>query len=121
VTKDRASSIWIAARDGTQLKPLVEIGERALGASAFSPDGRWVADGSSEIKTYNVFVQPFPTTGVKYQLTTDATSTPVWSPDGKQLFYAYTNRAFRADVLMAGGVSLGPATAFETAGSLPSL
>jgi Tol biopolymer transport system component len=121
VTKDRGSSIWVAARDGSELKPFAEVGERSLGSSEFSPDGRWVAYGSNEIKTYNIFVQPFPATGVKYQLTTDATSTPVWSRDGKQLYYAYTNRVFRAEVLTAGGMSLGPVTAVETTGSLPNL
>jgi hypothetical protein len=48
-------------------------------------------------------------------------SNPIWPSDGKQLFYAYTNRVFRADVRIDHGVSLGPATEFETSGSHPSL
>ena len=120
VSAGRSTSIWIAARDGTAPKPLVQIGGSVY-ASAFSPDGRWVAYGSNELRGgIHVWVQPFPPTGVKYQLTTENTSTPVWSTDGKQLYFAFTNRVFRADVQTTGGMSLGPATAFETAGSLPS-
>jgi len=33
-------------------------------------------------------VQPFPSvTGVKYQITTTGGASPLWSPDGKQIFY----------------------------------
>ena len=114
------SSIWIAARDGSQLKPLIQT-DRSVGASAFSPDGHWIAYGSNEQKSVNVFVQPFPPTGVKYQLTTENTSTPVWSADGKQLYFVYTNRVFRADVRFANGLTLGPVTELAAASSLPSL
>jgi serine/threonine-protein kinase len=121
VSAGRFTSIWLAARDGTAPKPLVQVENRSAYASAFSPDGRWLAYGSNEIGGgVFVWVQPFPPTGVKYQLTTENTSTPVWSKDGKQLYFAFTNRIFRADVQSTGGMSLGPATAFETAGSVPS-
>jgi WD40-like Beta Propeller Repeat len=58
--------------------------------SAFSPDGRWFAYVSGEAtgaSGFQVFVQPFPPTGAQYQITTEGGSNPVWSPDGKQLFY----------------------------------
>jgi hypothetical protein len=33
-------------------------------------------------------MQPFPTTGAKYQVSTDGDSHhPAWSPDGRELFY----------------------------------
>jgi len=55
--------------------------------SAFSPDGRWVTYASS-IGGGNVFVEPFPATGAKYQISKDNVSHhPVWSPDGKELSY----------------------------------
>jgi Tol biopolymer transport system component len=120
VLRGGSSTIWIAARDGSQLKPLIDVGDRTVAASAFSPDGQWIAYGSNEQKGVNVFVQPFPPTGVKYQLTTENFSTPVWSADAKQLYFVYTNRVFRADVQFANGVSLGPATELEAVGSLSS-
>jgi hypothetical protein len=121
VSMGRNSSIWLAKRDGTAPTPLVQFPDRSVYSSAWSPDGRWLAYGGNQPSgSINVWMQPFPATGAKYQLTTENTSTPQWSADGKQLFFAFTNRVFRADVLTTGGASLGPATAFETAGSLPS-
>jgi serine/threonine-protein kinase len=57
--------------------------------SAFSPDGRWFAYASGEGTgaPFNIFVEPFPPTGARYQLTSMGGRDPVWSPDGKELFF----------------------------------
>lgn len=55
--------------------------------ATFSPDGQWFAYMSSESGTGQVFVQPFPTTGAKYQISTERGRAPVWSQDGKQIIY----------------------------------
>ena len=58
--------------------------------AVFSPDGRWIAYTATERGVSNVFVQPFPATGQKYQLIAEGTSNPhavSWSSDGKELFY----------------------------------
>jgi serine/threonine-protein kinase len=57
--------------------------------SSLSPDGRWLAYMSNEARQNmpNVYVEPFPPTGAKYQVTMNGGSAPVWSPDGKQLYY----------------------------------
>jgi serine/threonine-protein kinase len=56
--------------------------------SAFSPDGKWLAYESSEGgKRHEVFVQPFPPTGSKSQVSTEGAIAPVWAPDQKHLYY----------------------------------
>jgi serine/threonine-protein kinase len=52
-----------------------------------SPDGRWLAYSSSESGRVQVYVQPFPLTGAKYQISTAGGDNVIWSPDGKQLYY----------------------------------
>ena len=54
-------------------------------SSSFSPDGRWVSYVSEE-NGRQVFVEPFPATGAKF-LIKDGGNHPVWSPDGKELFF----------------------------------
>jgi serine/threonine-protein kinase len=54
-------------------------------SSSFSPDGRWVAYVSEE-NGRQVFVEPFPATGAKF-LIKDGGNHPVWSRDGKELFF----------------------------------
>ena len=59
--------------------------------AVFSPDGKWVAYASREGRISSaVYVQPFPPTGAKYQISKneDFGAHPVWSPDGKELFFA---------------------------------
>jgi Tol biopolymer transport system component len=53
----------------------------------FSPDGRWIAYRSTQMGADQIYVQPFPSTGAKYQITKSGGHKSVWSPDGKQLFY----------------------------------
>ncbi len=54
---------------------------------AFSPDGRWLAYGSNESGSYEVYVRPFPGAGGKWQVSTGAGVYPKWSRNGKELFY----------------------------------
>jgi len=67
---------------------------------AFSPDGRWVAYQSDESGTYEVYVRPFGnsqagssqgSSGGKWQISSGGGTKPVWSRDGRELFYANTD------------------------------
>ncbi len=93
--------------------------------SVFSPDGRWVAYMSSQEITggTEVFVQPFPPTGAKYQISTEGGRTPLWSPDGKQLFYhqANTDRLLAVDVRTQPAFSFGKPTPFPIEGTVHPL
>jgi eukaryotic-like serine/threonine-protein kinase len=69
--------------------------------STFSPDGKWLAYATTEIgNRFQIFVQPFPVTGTKYQVSTEGGRFPMWSPDGSQLYYYanYTDRFIAVDV-----------------------
>jgi eukaryotic-like serine/threonine-protein kinase len=56
---------------------------------AFSPDGRWIAYTSDETGSYEVYVRPYPETagGGKWQISSNGGQVPVWSHDGKNLFF----------------------------------
>jgi eukaryotic-like serine/threonine-protein kinase len=90
--------------------------------AAFSPTGRWVVYSSTEVPVVQVFVQPYPSTGsnyAKYQITTDpgaANAFPVWSPDGKQIFYASPPKMFTVDVRTEPTFSFGKPTALPVTG-----
>jgi serine/threonine-protein kinase len=82
-------SILSLAGDRTP-KPLISVPVTHQDHANFSPDGRWLAYRSNESGRYEVYVQPFPPTGAKYQITTTGAQSPLWSPDGKQIFYVET-------------------------------
>jgi Tol biopolymer transport system component len=61
-----------------------------------SPDGRWLAYDSDETGSAQVFVATFPQTQGKWQVsggnaTIEGGTRPVWSHDGRELFYVSTS------------------------------
>jgi serine/threonine-protein kinase len=57
-------------------------------APAISPDGRWLAYTSNESGRYEVYVVPFPNTAAaKWAVSTRGGTEPLWSHNGKELFY----------------------------------
>jgi serine/threonine protein kinase/Tol biopolymer transport system component len=101
----KPSAIWVLMLNGDRTpRAFVESHAPSAYNAVFSPDGRWLA--YSETLTAggppNLFLQPFPATGAKYQLTTNVGTGAAWSPDGKQIFYetgpSTSNRIFVLDV-----------------------
>lgn len=77
-----------------------------------SPDGRWMAYSSNESGKESVYVTRFPEPGVKWPVSTNGGSFPVWRPDSRELFY------FSADgKLMA--VPVGPGSDFAPGVPIP--
>ena len=52
-----------------------------------SPDGQWIAYTSDASGVFEVYVQHFPVTAAKWQVSRGGGQQPVWSPDGRELFY----------------------------------
>jgi Tol biopolymer transport system component len=53
----------------------------------FSPNGKWVAYQSNESGRFEIYVQPFPGPGGKWQVSANGGAQPRWRRDGKELFY----------------------------------
>jgi Tol biopolymer transport system component len=53
-----------------------------------SPDGQWIAYTSYESGNAQVYVRPFPNVDEgKWKISTNGGDFPMWSPDGRELFY----------------------------------
>ena len=88
VTKGNDVSLWVLSLPEGERRTVRGARSTRLMNAVFSPDGRWVAYGSDESGTDAVYVQPFPATGAKYQVSRgDVGHHALWSRDGKQLFY----------------------------------
>ena len=73
------------------------------GQAIFSPNGKWIAYRSGDGPTGEVFVQPFPGPGGRWQISSGSGMFPQWSPDGRRLFFETTeNRIMVADILVKG-------------------
>jgi Tol biopolymer transport system component len=72
----------------------------------FSPDGRWVAYVSDESGRAEVYVQSFPVSGGKWQVSTTGGDQPQWRRDGRELFYMAPDKNLMA-------VTVTPGDSFE--------
>lgn len=55
--------------------------------ASFSPDGRWLAYASNESGNYQVYVRAFPDKGGRWQISTTNGTSPIFSPNRKDLFF----------------------------------
>jgi eukaryotic-like serine/threonine-protein kinase len=94
--------LWVLPfGDGKDPYPLVTTKSNERGA-VFSPDGRSLAFVSDESNRPEVYVLPFPASGQKVAVSTKGGLQPVWSRDGRELFYR------EGDSLMAVDVQVNP-------------
>ena len=83
----------------------------------FSPDGRSLAYSSNESGRYEVYVQTFPASDAKWQVSTEGGDEPRWRGDGKELYFLTLDRKLMAvDVTVdARGLHAGvPKVLFQT-------
>ncbi len=78
----------------------------------FSADGKWIAYQSNESGRFEIYVQPFPGPGRKFQISTNGGAQPRWNKDSKEIFYvSLDSKMMAAPVkLSADGQSLETGT-----------
>jgi Tol biopolymer transport system component len=72
----------------------------------FSPDNRWFAYQSNESGRFEVYIQSYPPSGGKWQISTAGGGMPMWRGDGKELFYASPDDTFFAVPIKVIGAGL---------------
>jgi Tol biopolymer transport system component len=89
--------IWIFRLTDRKAEPFLQT-PFTEGAQSFSPDGRWLAYVSDESGRPEVYVQPYPGPGGKWQISTETGSEPVWNRNSRELFYRSGDRMMAVDV-----------------------
>jgi Tol biopolymer transport system component len=113
ITKGKFS-LWMFSPRDRRIERFATLESHTTIDAAFSPDGQWVAYGLDDDKGPKVYVEPFPRTGARYLVTNESGSSPVWSPDGKELLYASG-----ADRYHVVPFSTRPTVSFGTVGQVP--
>ncbi len=74
--------------------------------AAASPDGRFVAYAFNANGAGEIYVQPFPPTGAKWQVATGG-SMPIWSLDGSEIDYMQGRSMMAVPVATTGNFNVG--------------
>jgi Tol biopolymer transport system component len=78
------------------------------GQPQISPDGRWMAYTSDESGQAQIYVRPFPEVDrERWPVSTGRGDSPLWSPDGRELFYRSGDAAMAVSVKTEPTFSLG--------------
>jgi eukaryotic-like serine/threonine-protein kinase len=105
--------IWVLQMSGHKAQPFLQTPFNEGGAT-FSPDGHWLAYVSNESGRPEVYVQPYPGPGGKYQISTEGGTEPAWNHNGKELFYRSGNKMMALEVATQPGFVAGkPHMLFE--------
>ncbi len=113
VNPNTGYDIWILRLSDRKAQPFLRTPFNE-GAPRFSPDGRWLAYTSDESGRPEVYVQPYPGPGGKWQISTEGGTEPVWNPNGRELFYRSGDRMTAVDIATQPSFAAGkPQMLFE--------
>ena len=105
--------IWVFHMGDHKAEPFLRT-QFNEGGAIFSPDGRWVAYVSNESGRPEIYVQPYPGPGGKWQVSTDGGTEPAWNRNRRELFYRSGNKMMAVDVTLQPTFSAGkPTMLFE--------
>jgi eukaryotic-like serine/threonine-protein kinase len=97
--------LWVLRMDEPGAKPSQYThGASLIKQGQFSPDGRFVAYTSDEAGRYEIYVQPFPDASKgKWVISQAGGVGPLWSRDGRELFFFSGQKMMVVDVRANGG------------------
>jgi dipeptidyl aminopeptidase/acylaminoacyl peptidase len=94
------------AGDDARPEPMLQLSSARVNDGQISPDGRSMAYASDVSGRMDIYVMPFPGPGPSLQVSVDGGYEPLWSRDGRMLFFQNGN------VLMATEVAAGTPARF---------
>ncbi len=89
--------LWVLNLKNRRAAPFLKTSYEET-APKFSPDGKWLAYSSDESGRREIYVQPYPGPGGKWQISTDGGQEPAWNPKGGELFYRSGSKLMAVDV-----------------------
>ncbi len=114
------SGLWIYPLNPSEKPWMVRASQRSENwQSEFSPDGKWLAYMSYESGNAEVYVEPVPGTGARWQVSTNGGAQPHWRNQGRELLYVGTDGLLMAVPVTAGWQRSAPMPLFHL--SIPDL
>jgi serine/threonine-protein kinase len=105
--------IWVLRLSDRKAQPFLRT-QFNESVPQFSPDGHRLAYVSDESGRWEVYVQPYPGPGGKWQISTEGGMEPTWNPNGRELFYRIGDKMMAVDITTEPNLKAGkPKVLFE--------
>jgi len=98
--------IWVLRLSDRKAQPFLRTASNET-TPQFSPDGHWLAYASDESGRPEVYVQPYPGPGGKWQISTEGGDQPAWNRNGRELFYHSNDKMMVVGITMQPSFSVG--------------
>jgi Tol biopolymer transport system component len=97
-------AVWTVSKDGPDQKAR----QFAWGLCGnFSPDGRWIAYTAPGPAAFEVYVRAYPAADRRTLVSVGGGHDPVWSADGRELFYRQGDGLYAVPVTLSPTFSVG--------------
>ena len=105
----RNADIWLVSLEGDH--PVRPFLQTAFSESypAISPDGRSIAFQSNQSGRFETYVTSFPQPGTLTQVSKAGGSAPIWSRDGREIFFSNGDRMMAAPIVTESEIKVGEA------------
>jgi eukaryotic-like serine/threonine-protein kinase len=114
VDPQTARDLWVLDVEDGSTTPFRRTPANERGVN-LSPDGRWLAYVSDQSGRDEIYVESFPQGGARWTISAAGGTEPVWSRDGRELFYREERRMMAVPIEVDGdGIAPGlPTPLFE--------
>ncbi len=106
-----------------ETRTLIDLPGSAEHSSNVSPNGRWIAFATNESGRFEVWVAPLANPSERHRVTRGGGGHPVWSPDGRKLYFDRDQRLYEVAIETAGerGIEIGVSRPLPIAGFVQGL
>jgi Tol biopolymer transport system component len=112
--------VWaFSPADRSRRVVLAEPATAQMG-SRFSPDGKWLAYQANDSGRFEIYVEPFPRSGTRARVSTAGGERPVWSPDGREIYFDKDATLHVARISTSGTIRVQPPSALPISGFVQS-
>jgi Tol biopolymer transport system component len=113
INPETGGDVYTMPADGGDLTPVL-MSKAYEGGPQLSPDGKWLLYVSNESGRMEIYLRPFTGGDRKWSVSGDGGLHPLWSRDGRRIYYRSGQRMMAVDFTAAPDVRLGaPVTLFE--------
>lgn len=95
-----SADIWRKQLNGDTARKAVAVSPFTEWCPRISPDGRWLAYSADDTRRMEIYVRPLTGQGSRIQVSVEGGSCPVWSRNGRRLFYTSGQQMLAAEVTL---------------------